>query len=68
MRLIDADELKEKMRGLEGALEYIDAAPTVDAVIRDAVIDRLYDWSNHSATQAETWHLRQVIGDIKSWV
>lgn len=30
------------------------------------VIDKLYDWSNHTMTDAETWHLRQVIGDIKS--
>lgn len=30
------------------------------------VIDNLYDWSNHTMTDAETWHLRQVIGDIKS--
>lgn len=30
------------------------------------VIDMLYDWSNHTMTDAETWHLRQVIGDIKS--
>lgn len=29
-------------------------------------IDMLYDWSNHTMTDAETWHLRQVIGDIKS--
>lgn len=38
----------------------------VDVVSRQAVIDSLYDWSNHSMTDAETWHLRQVIGDIKS--
>lgn len=37
-----------------------------DFVSRLDVIDRLYDWSNHSITDAETWHLRQVIGDIKS--
>ena len=38
----------------------------VDCISRQAVIDSLYDWSNHSMTDAETWHLRQVIGDIKS--
>lgn len=38
----------------------------IDAVSRQDVIDRLYDWSNHSMTDAEAWHLRQVIGDIKS--
>lgn len=37
-----------------------------DMIERQAVIDALYDWSNHSMTDAETWHLRQVIGDIKS--
>lgn len=37
-----------------------------DCISRQAVIDSLYDWSNHSMTDAETWHLRQVIGDIKS--
>lgn len=38
----------------------------IDCISRQAVIDSLYDWSNHSMTDAETWHLRQVIGDIKS--
>jgi len=37
-----------------------------DLISRQAVIDSLYDWSNHTITDAETWHLRQVIGDIKS--
>lgn len=37
-----------------------------DLIDRQAVIDALYDWSNHSMTDAETWHIRQVIGDIKS--
>lgn len=37
-----------------------------DFISRQAVIDSLYDWSNHSMTDAKTWHLRQVIGDIKS--
>jgi len=37
-----------------------------DCISRQAVIDSLYDWSNHSMTDAETWHLIQVIGDIKS--
>lgn len=30
------------------------------------VIDALYDWSEHSMTDAEAWHIKQVIGDIKS--
>lgn len=33
---------------------------------RQAVIDALYDWSEHSMTDAEAWHIKQVIGDIKS--
>ena len=30
------------------------------------MIDALYDWSEHSMTDAEAWHIKQVIGDIKS--
>lgn len=37
-----------------------------DLVSRQAAIDALYDWSEHSMTDAEAWHIRQVIGDIKS--
>ena len=37
-----------------------------DLISRQAVVDALYDWSNHTMTDAEAWHLRQVIGDIKS--
>jgi hypothetical protein len=37
-----------------------------DLISRQAVIDALYDWSEHSMTDAEAWHIRQVIGDIKS--
>lgn len=37
-----------------------------DLIRRQAVIDSLYDWSDHSITDAEAWHLRQVAGDIKS--
>lgn len=40
--------------------------PSEDCISRQAVLDSLYDWSNHSMTDAETWHLRQVMGDIKS--
>lgn len=39
---------------------------TDDLISRQAAIDALYDWSEHSMTDAEAWHLRQVIGDIKS--
>lgn len=38
----------------------------MDLIERQAVIDALYDWSEHSMTDAEAWHIRQVIGDIKS--
>lgn len=37
-----------------------------DLISRQDAIDALYDWSNHTMTDAEAWHLRQVIGDIKS--
>lgn len=37
-----------------------------DTISRQAAIDALYDWSNHTITDAEAWHLRQVIGYIKS--
>ena len=37
-----------------------------DLISRQAVIYALYDWSEHSMTDAEAWHIKQVIGDIKS--
>lgn len=37
-----------------------------DLIFRQAAIDALYDWSEHSMTDAEAWHIKQVIGDIKS--
>jgi len=37
-----------------------------DCISRQAALDALYDWSEHSMTDAEAWHIRQVIGDIKS--
>jgi len=40
--------------------------PKDDLIFRKAAIDALYDWSEHSMTDAEAWHIRQVIGDIKS--
>jgi len=39
---------------------------TFDYISRQAAIDALYDWSEHSMTDAEAWHIKQVIGDIKS--
>lgn len=40
--------------------------PCEDCISRQAAIDALYDWSEHSMTDAEAWHIKQVIGDIKS--
>ena len=40
--------------------------PITDTISRQAALDALYDWSEHSMTDAEAWHIRQVIGDIKS--
>lgn len=37
-----------------------------ELISRQTVIDSLYDWSNHSMTDAETWHLKQIIGDIRN--
>lgn len=37
-----------------------------DMVSRQAVIDELMTWDGHCITDAEQWHLRQVIGSIKS--
>ena len=37
-----------------------------DLISKQEAIDALYDWSNHTITDAEAWHLRQVIGYIKS--
>lgn len=37
-----------------------------DNISRQAAIDALYHWSEHSMTNAEAWHIKQVIGDIKS--
>lgn len=33
---------------------------------RQAVIDELMTWEGHCITDQEEWHLRQVIGSIKS--
>ena len=33
---------------------------------RQDVIDELMTWDDHCITDAEQWHLRQVIGSIKS--
>ena len=35
-------------------------------VSRQAVIDELMTWEGHCITDQEEWHLRQVIGSIKS--
>lgn len=35
-------------------------------ISRQAVIDELMTWEEHCITDQEEWHLRQVIGSIKS--
>ena len=35
-------------------------------ISRQAVIDELMTWEGHCITDQEEWHLRQVIGSIKS--
>lgn len=37
-----------------------------DYISREEVIDSLQDWKDHCMTDAEEWHIRQVIGDVKS--
>ena len=37
-----------------------------DMVSRQDVIDELMTWEGHCITDQEEWHLRQVIGSIKS--
>lgn len=37
-----------------------------DYISREAVIESLQDWKDHCMTDAEEWHIRQVIGDVKS--
>lgn len=37
-----------------------------DMVSRQDVIDELMSWEGHCITDQEEWHLRQVIGSIKS--
>ena len=37
-----------------------------DYINREAVIDSLQDWKGNCMTDAEEWHIRQVIGDVKS--
>ena len=39
-----------------------------DLISRQEVIDRLLDWADHSITQQEEWHLRQVVFDIKTGI
>jgi len=46
--------------------KYLSVGPYEDLISRKAVIENLYDWRDHSITDAEEWHLRQVIGDIRS--
>jgi len=56
------------MPGARGMFEA--AAKALEAqkymISRQAVIDELMTWDDHCITDAEQWHLRQVIGSIKS--
>lgn len=65
-----AEWLKElqKLRAVETEKRTEEHTEThaCDCISRSAVVDALYDWSEHSMTDAESWHIRQVIGDIKS--
>lgn len=67
------DWLKKKaetvpMPGARGM--YQAAAKALEAqkymINRQAVIDELMTWEGHCITYQEEWHLRQVIGSIKS--
>ena len=51
---------------LDMAIKALEQQPCEDTISRQAAIDALYDWSEHSMTDAEAWHIKQVIGDIKS--
>lgn len=49
---------------------YEAAAKAIEAqkymILRQDVIDELMTWEGHCITYQEEWHLRQVIGSIKS--
>lgn len=56
----------EEIERLDEAVDMAIKALRADTVDRQSVIDSLYDWADHSMTDAEAWHLRQVAGDIRS--
>lgn len=57
---------EEEIERMDEAVDMAIEALRADTVDRQSVIDSLYDWADHSMTDAEAWHLRQVAGDIKS--
>lgn len=61
LELVRRQNRKQSKHGTIGQVNRMN-----DLISRQAAIDALYDWSEHSMTDAEAWHIRQVIGDIKS--
>lgn len=62
---------KAEMMPMPGARKmYEAAAKAIEAqkymIRRQDVIDELMTWEGHCITDQEEWHLRQVIGSIKS--
>ena len=69
--LIDWLKNKAEMTPMPGARGMFEAAAkALEAqkymIRRQDVIDELMTWDGHCITDAEEWHLRQVIGSIKS--
>ena len=50
----------EEIERLDEAVNMAITALRADTVDRQNVIDSLRDWADHSMTDAEAWHLRQV--------
>lgn len=69
--LIDWLKKKAEIVTMPGSRKmYEAAAKAIEAqkymIRRQAVIDELMTWEGHCITDQEEWHLRQVIGSIKS--
>ena len=61
-----SEDCRRTADALEVAIGLLKKVQRGDLVGRQDVIERLEYWKDHEMTQAEGWHLRQVIGDIKS--
>ena len=57
---------EEEIERLDEAVDMAIESLRADTVDRQSVIYSLYGWADHSITEAEAWHLRQVAGDIRS--